>query len=88
MEKKILITGASDGIGKALALLLDNKGYKTYLFGRNPQKLEKINLNNCLGKYAFDMLEADKLDEALNDIISKGGIDILINNALTIKKKR
>ena len=81
MEKKILITGASDGIGKALALLLDAKGYKTYLFGRNPQKLEKISLNNCLGKYAFDMLEEDELDEALNDIISKGGVDILINNA-------
>ena len=81
MEKKILITGASDGIGKALALSLDEKGYKTYLFGRNPQKLENIKLNNCLGKYAFDMLDEEKLNNALSDIVSKGGFNILINNA-------
>ena len=81
MEKKILITGASDGIGKALALSLDEKGYKTYLFGRNPQKLENIKLNNCLGKYAFDMLDEEKLNNALSDIVSKGGVNILINNA-------
>lgn len=81
MEKKILITGASDGIGKALALSLDEKGYNTYLFGRNPQKLESIKLNNCLGKYAFDMLDEEKLNNALSDIVSKGGVNILINNA-------
>lgn len=81
MEKKILITGASDGIGKALALQLDKKGYKTYLFGRNPQKLESISLNNCLGKYAFDMLNEENLNKALDNIVSLGGVDILINNA-------
>ena len=48
--KKILITGASDGIGKALTLMLDEKGYKTYLFGRNPEKLNSLNLKNCLKK--------------------------------------
>ena len=79
--KKILITGASDGIGKALALMLDEKGYKTYLFGRNPEKLNSLKLNNCLKKYAFDLKDRDKLNEALNDIRLSGGVDILINNA-------
>lgn len=79
--KKILITGASDGIGKALALMLDEKGYKTYLFGRNPEKLSSLKLNNCLKKYAFDLKDRDKLNEALNDIRLSGGVDILINNA-------
>ena len=79
--KKILITGASDGIGKALTLMLDEKGYKTYLFGRNPEKLSSLKLNNCLKKYAFDLKDRDKLNEALNDIRLSGGVDILINNA-------
>ncbi len=79
--KKILITGASDGIGKALALMLDEKGYKTYLFSRNPEKLNSLKLNNCLKKYAFDLKDRDKLNEALNDIRLSGGVDILINNA-------
>ncbi|MGN1405453.1 MAG: SDR family NAD(P)-dependent oxidoreductase [Erysipelotrichaceae bacterium] len=79
--KKILITGGSDGIGKALALMLDEKGYETYIFGRNPEKLNNLKLNHCLKKYAFDLKDRDKLNEALNDINNMGGVDILINNA-------
>ena len=79
--KKILITGGSDGIGKALALMLDEKGYETYIFGRNPEKLNNLKLNHCIKKYAFDLKDRDKLYEALNDINNSGGVDILINNA-------
>ena len=79
--KKILITGGSDGIGKALALMLDEKGYETYIFGRNPEKLNNLKLNHCIKKYAFDLKDRDKLNEALNDINNSGGVDILINNA-------
>ena len=36
--KKVLITGASDGIGKAIAYALDKDGYSLYLFGEhNPR---------------------------------------------------
>ena len=79
--KKILITGGSDGIGKALALMLDEKGYETYIFGRNPEKLNNLKLNHFIKKYAFDLKDRDKLNEALNDINNSGGVDILINNA-------
>ena len=85
--KKILITGGSDGIGKALALMLDEKGYETYIFGRNPEKLNNLKLNHCIKKYAFDLKDRDKLNEALNDINNSGGVDILINNAGFNQKK-
>ncbi|MDD6955459.1 MAG: SDR family NAD(P)-dependent oxidoreductase [Solobacterium sp.] len=75
------MTGGSDGIGKALALMLDEKGSETYIFGRTPEKLNNLKLNPCIKKYAFDLKDRDKLNEALNDINNSGGVDILINNA-------
>lgn len=40
MVKTILITGATDGIGKHLAKKLASEGHQVILHGRNPQKLE------------------------------------------------
>ena len=79
--KKILITGASDGIGKALVDILKNKEYKLYLFGRTESKLNSIEGENIVKKYCFDMKNKEELNKALNDIVEDGGVDILVNNA-------
>lgn len=79
--KKILITGASDGIGKALVDILKNKDYQLYLFGRTESKLNSIEGNNIVKKYCFDMKDKAELNKALDDIVEDGGVDILINNA-------
>jgi len=80
--KTVLITGASDGIGKATAIKLDSLGYKLFLFGRNKEKLEKLvdDLDNCVKCYAFDANNKEELYKALNDIKEHGGVDVLINN--------
>lgn len=85
--KKVLITGASDGLGKALAKLLDEKGYQLYLFGRNKEKLDAIKLNNVIAKYAFDYRNREDLYTALKDIKDKGGVDVLVNNTGANLKK-
>jgi len=79
--KKVLITGASDGIGKALATLLDDGNYELYLFGRNVDKLNSLKLNNVKKQYCFDYLNQEALNKALDDIVSLGGVDVLVNNA-------
>jgi NAD(P)-dependent dehydrogenase (short-subunit alcohol dehydrogenase family) len=77
MAKVVLVTGASSGLGKALANLLHKKGYTVYGTSRNPKPEQ----------HAFTLLRMDVQDEksvqhAINQIVTQcGRIDILINNA-------
>lgn len=79
--KKVLITGASDGIGKQIAKLLDKDGYSLYLFGRTQSKLDALDIEHCARKFCFDMKDEESLNKALDSINADGGVDVLINNA-------
>lgn len=79
--KTVLITGASDGIGKATAIKLNELGYKLFLFGRTKEKLDEVaKLENVVKGYCFDAHNRQDLINALDDINNNGGVDILINN--------
>lgn len=79
--KTVLITGASDGIGKATAIKLNELGYKLFLFGRTKEKLDEVaRLENVVKSYCFDAHNRQDLISALDDINVNGGVDILINN--------
>lgn len=78
--KTILITGASDGIGRSIAIKLAKEGHKLILCGRDKQKLEAV-AKECNTKseiMAFDMNDADRRKEAVSKI---NELDVLINNA-------
>ena len=88
-NKTVWITGASSGIGEALAILLAGKGARIVLSARNKGALEQVadRCRNC-GIRATTWLEAfDTSEHALfPEVVSRvlgiaGGIDILINNA-------
>ena len=52
--KKIVITGASSGIGKAVAICCSNLGAKTVLIGRNKNRLtETLSMLNGSGHSIF-----------------------------------
>lgn len=92
--KTILITGASDGLGKALALELSQKeNLNIILFGRNLEKLENVkrllNPNNNVDIYAFDLGDLAKTNEVIDEVLNKYNyIDHLFNNAgLNTKKE-
>jgi len=87
--KTIVITGATDGIGKALAQMTWKSGANLVLHGRNPQKLEALllSLGEGLPEQTAMTLKADfsRLQDVqemaaqiLNDV---GKIDVLVNNA-------
>jgi len=77
-----LITGASSGIGRDMAIYLDKLGYKLILTARNKKNLDELNskLNNKADIYALDLSKEGAALELYNHCKDKN-IDILINNA-------
>lgn len=85
MEKCILITGSSKGLGEALANVFAKNGYNVILHGRDKESLEKIKKSlttfNVSCKIVIgDLLSDSTLDE-LSRLASENNVSILINNA-------
>ncbi len=72
--RKILITGASSGIGQATAILLDSLGAKTVLCGRNEQRLSQTaeQLSNSTLCIPFDLLNFDEYDRLFAEATEDG----------------
>jgi NADP-dependent 3-hydroxy acid dehydrogenase YdfG len=85
--KVIIITGASKGIGKALAFALSGLGCRLALLARSEQELTLIKneIKNNGGKcevYAGDIADEDFVEASAAAVIAAfGSIDIVINNA-------
>ena len=89
MIKTILITGATDGIGKHLAKKLASEGHHVILHGRNPQKLElalqevrAVSLRGRVSSYLADFSKLDDVYRFVEEIKREfQSIDVLFNNA-------
>lgn len=77
--KVVLITGASSGIGKAIAEYLHQKDFAVFGSSRNPQNIK----TSCPFELVpLDVTRPETIASAVKDVIAKAGrIDVLINNA-------
>ena len=82
---KVLLTGASSGIGKDMAKILNKKGYDLVLVARNEEKLnsvktelEKERNGNKIETISMDLSVEGNCLKLCNDVKD---VDILINNA-------
>ena len=82
-NKKVLITGATGGIGNSLINKFHSLGSKILATGTNEEKLEKIKLNySGIHVEKFRLDEHDKIESFINTVEAKlDGIEILVNNA-------
>ena len=77
-KKVVLITGASSGIGKAIAEYLSSKDFIVYGTSRNPKKVKNVGFKMV----ALDVLDLETINEAVTTILNnEGRLDVLINNA-------
>jgi 3-oxoacyl-[acyl-carrier protein] reductase len=82
-----LVTGASQGIGRACALSLARAGATVAVAARNEEKLNELaqEINAAGGKsavFVIDVANEDEIKNAIKSAINQfGKIDILVNNA-------
>ncbi len=88
MNKTAIITGATSGIGKAIAFHLADLNYQLILTGRREERLLKIKEDierKCkvpVETLAFDIRKKEEVEQFLIPCISNyQSIDVLINNA-------
>ena len=86
-NKTAIVTGAGQGLGKAIAFTLAGAGAKIVLVDINPEKLKSVSSEldklgcDCLS-LEIDVSSNEQLETLIRETIKQfGGIDILVNNA-------
>jgi NAD(P)-dependent dehydrogenase (short-subunit alcohol dehydrogenase family) len=86
-QKRILITGATSGLGEALAIRFARAGFRVAVASRNPDKVastvERVEQAGGQGlAITLDVTREDDFEAALAAVETQwGGLDILVNNA-------
>ena len=89
MTKKVWITGASSGIGKALALKFANEGWQVAASARRTNLLEELNKNNQnIHSFPLDVVNLENSKKIFEKIIEKlGEINLCIFSSGTYDPK-
>ncbi|EIU6793321.1 SDR family oxidoreductase [Vibrio parahaemolyticus] len=81
MKKLVVITGASSGIGEAIARRFSEEGHPLLLVARRVERLEALNLPNTLCE-KVDVTDQASLITAIDKAEAQfGPADVLVNNA-------
>jgi NAD(P)-dependent dehydrogenase (short-subunit alcohol dehydrogenase family) len=85
--KRVLITGASSGIGREVALKVGEAGGTVFLVSRTREKLEEVakeveERGGTAHVHPADLSDTADIERMANEVVEEhGGVDILVNNA-------
>ncbi len=81
MKKLVVITGASSGFGKAMALEFSKAGYPLLLLARRVEMLESVGLDNAMCE-KVDVTDRSSFEKAVRKAEAVyGKTDLMVNNA-------
>jgi NAD(P)-dependent dehydrogenase (short-subunit alcohol dehydrogenase family) len=86
-DRVCMITGAGQGLGRAVALEMAKEGARVILLERNPETVETVatEISSAGGHaepHALDVTDYDRYGKIVADLVGKHGkIDVLVNNA-------
>ena len=87
-QKKVWITGASSGIGKAVAEKFAKENWKVAISARRAELLDEMAKNKNIFAYPMDVTNADQTKVVFNKILNDfGNIDLCIFSSGTYERK-
>lgn len=82
-NKRILITGSSDGLGKELAIAMSKLGAKIILHGRNEEKVKKVFKTLEGNDHSYIISDFNNPEKIAEKFASIKELDVLVNNTGT-----
>ncbi|MGN6576229.1 MAG: SDR family NAD(P)-dependent oxidoreductase [Nocardioides sp.] len=85
--RRVLVTGASSGIGEATAKACGERGAVVLLVARRAEALDRVRseieaAGGTASSYPCDLTDADQTERLLDRVLAEhGGVDLLVNNA-------